>query len=252
MNPSSIKTNQKIYFFGTCLIDVFYPNAGVSAVTLLERQGVEVLFPQDQSCCGQPAYNSGYREEAFTVARKQLALFPQPIPIVVPSGSCAGMMKHHYPRLFAGHPLEPVALDVASRVYEFTEYMVKVLKVSLIDLGKPIHVALHTSCSSRREMHVSDCGQLLLNQLNNVTWQEPQRAEECCGFGGTFAVKQPEVSAAMAEDKCQAITDTGASKLVSGDCGCLMNLSGTIAKRTAPVKSAHIAEFLLERTQGEI
>ncbi len=250
MPDTAMNRPEKIYFYGTCLIDVLYPRAGLSAIQLIEREGVEVLFPQAQSCCGQPPYNSGYREEALAVASEQLALFSLPIPIVVPSGSCAGMMKHHYPALFKNHPLEPLANAVAERVFEFSEFLHRVLNVSFQDLGEPVNVALHTSCSSRREMHVTEDGKALLNQLANVQWEEPVRAEECCGFGGTFSVKQPEISAAMAEDKCRALAETGAKNFVSGDCGCLMNLNGMLQKKAATLSGTHLAEFLWQRTCG--
>ena len=247
ITPSKPK---QVYFFGTCLVDLFYPEAGLSAIELIEREGVQVLFPQQQSCCGQPPFNSGYNQEAIDIAIKQINLLSDPIPVVVPSGSCAGMMKHHYPELFAGHPMLPKAVELSSRIFELTEFLVRVLKISLVDKGEPIKVAMHTSCSARREMGVTEDGLSLLKQLKHVEVFEPERATECCGFGGTFAVKQPEISAAMAEDKCQAIENTGASQLVSGDCGCLMNLSGVMDKTNRGVGSEHLASFLLKRTRN--
>lgn len=239
---------KQVYFFGTCLIDLFYPEAGLSAIELIEREGVEVIFPQQQSCCGQPPFNSGYDQEAIDIAIKQIELLNQPIPIVVPSGSCAGMMKHHYPQLFAHHPMLEQVKALSSRIYELTEFLVRVLDISLEDKGAPIKVAMHTSCSSRREMGVTEDGLSLLRQLKQVEVCEPERATECCGFGGTFAIKQPEISAAMAEDKCQAIEETGSSQMVTGDCGCLMNLSGVMAKTHRAIDSEHLASFLLKRT----
>jgi L-lactate dehydrogenase complex protein LldE len=244
-----------IYFFGTCLIDLIYPKAGVSAVQLLQREGIKVIYPQAQTCCGQPAWNSGYRDEARKVARAQIKLFPKDIPIVIPSGSCAGMMKTHYPELFKGEADEAEALSVANRVYELTEFLVDVLNVQLQDLGEPIEVAVHTSCSARREMGVAEKIEQLLAQLPNVTVKEQAYKAECCGFGGTFAIKQPEISAAMVADKTAHIRATGATQLLSQDCGCLMNISGAFAYqaqhegKTAP-KAQHIAEFLWERTNG--
>ena len=240
-----------VYLFGTCLMDLMYPQAGVSAVKLLQREGIKVIYPPDQTCCGQPAFNSGYRDEARTVARAQLKLFPKPIPIVVPSGSCAGMMKHHYGELFAGQIDEAQALDVANRVYEFTEFLVDVLKVELKDLGEPIKVATHTSCSARREMGVADKIERLLEQLSQVEKVEQARKAECCGFGGTFAVKEPEISASMVLDKVTHIRATQAQCLVSQDCGCLMNIGGAMAKQGEAIPSQHIAEFLWERTGGK-
>ena len=244
-----------VYFFGTCLIDLIYPQAGVSAVQLLQREGVKVIYPQAQTCCGQPAWNSGYRDEARKVARAQIKLFPKNLAIVIPSGSCAGMMKTHYPELFKGEVDEAEALQVANRVYELTEFLVDVLHVDLKDFGEPIAVAVHTSCSARREMGVADKIEQLLGQLSKVEIKEQAYKAECCGFGGTFAVKQPEISAAMVADKTLHLRATGATQLVSQDCGCLLNISGSFAYqakhegKTAP-KAQHIAEFLWERTQA--
>ena len=217
---------------------------------LLQREGLRVIFPPDQTCCGQPAYNSGYREEARRVASAQLELFPQPYPIVVPSGSCAGMMKHHYPELFADTPWEAQARYVADRVWELTGFLTQALEIRLEDLGDPIQVALHTSCSARREMGVADATESLLNQLKQVELVEQDHKKECCGFGGTFAVKQPEISAAMVEDKTDSLRKTGAELVTSQDCGCLMNIGGAFEKQGqgAP-RTCHIAELLWERTR---
>ena len=238
----------RIYFFGTCLIDLFYPQAGISSIRLIQREGIEVIYPQAQTCCGQPAWNSGYRDEARAVARQQLGLFAEPIPIVVPSGSCAGMMKHHYPELFADQPDEAQALDVAGRVHELTEFLVDVLHIELKDLGEPVKVVVHTSCSARREMGVADKIESLLGQLANVERVEQARKAECCGFGGSFAIKQPEISAAMVLDKVAAIQATAAERLISQDCGCLMNIGGALEKQGDALAGQHIAEFLWERT----
>ncbi len=243
-----------VYFYGTCLIDSVYPNAGVSAVELLQQSGIHVIFPQAQTCCGQPPWNSGYRDEARQVARKQITLFPKQIPIIVPSGSCGGMMKHHYPELFKGEKDEAVALDVAGRVYEFTEFLVDVLDIKLEGTGYKTDVAIHTSCSARREMGVADKIEQLVGQLDNVTIHEQHHKKECCGFGGTFAIKEPEISASMVTDKADAIRETGCSVMVTQDCGCLMNISGAFEyenqhENLRMPKSKHIAEFLLERSK---
>lgn len=239
-----------VYFFGTCLIDLLYPKAGLAAMELLRREGLRVIYPARQSCCGQPAYNSGYRDEARAVAAAQIACFPEPFPVVAPSGSCAGMLKHHYPRLFAGHPLEEQAAMLASRVYELTEFLTDVLAVQLTDLGPPIRVAVHSSCSARREMEVAGSIEALIGALGNVSLVEQPCKAECCGFGGTFAVKQPEISAAMVADKCAALNASGAERVISQDCGCLMNIGGALEARGDTLTSQHIAEFLWERTHG--
>ncbi len=250
MSDHRTRHPETIYFFGTCLIDLFYPEAGLAGMELIRREGVRVVYPRNQSCCGQPAWNSGYREEARAVALAQLACFPEPWPVVVPSGSCAGMMKHHYPALFAGHPAEARAQALAGRVFELTEFLLEVLGVRLTDRGEPVRVALHTSCSARREMGVDGAHRALLAQLSAVELVEPARAAECCGFGGTFSVKHPAVSAAMVEDKADALLATGARRLVTGDCGCLMNITGRLRKRGDDLTGEHIASFLWERTGG--
>ena len=241
---------ETVYFFGTCLVDLFYPQAGMAGIELLQREGVRVVFPQGQSCCGQPAYNSGYKDEALKVARAQLRLFTEDYPVVVPSGSCAGMMKTHWPDLFKGEPDEARAVTVASRTFELTQFLVNVLKVQFEDKGEPVRVTWHASCHAQREMGVVDEPKALLRQLANVELVELKREKECCGFGGTFAVRHPEISAAMVEDKVADIEGTGAKAVVSGDCGCLMNINGALEAGGKPVKGKHIAEFLLERTHG--
>lgn len=218
---------------------------------LLRREGVEVIFPQDQTCCSQPAWNSGYRREARKVALRQLACFSEDYPIVVPSGSCAGMMRHHYPEMFRESADQARVEAFAARVYELTEFLVHVLKISLNDLGPPIKVVLHTSCSAQREMGVGAEHETLLKQLSNVEILQQARKEECCGFGGTFAVKHPTISAEMVREKADAVAATGADLLVSGDCGCLMNIGGHLDFRGNSLESRHIASFIWERTHAK-
>lgn len=238
----------KVYLFGTCLIDLLYPEAGMDALRLLEREGIEVLFPQDQTCCGQPAYTSGYQHEARAVAAAQLGLFPGPWPIIVPSGSCGGMMRKHYPQLFADTDLEEQANEVAGRIFELTEFLVHVCHLDLEDRGEPEKVVMHTSCSARREMGLAGTGPTLLAALGQVELVEQERASECCGFGGTFAVRHPEVSAAMVEDKTRAIEATGARRFITSDCGCMMNIGGRFEQQGGAVKGEHIASYLWRRT----
>jgi L-lactate dehydrogenase complex protein LldE len=248
--PASPDRSDTVYFFGTCLMEAIYPDAGMAAIRLLESRGVTVVFPQDQGCCGQPAYNSGFPDEARAVARKQIQLFAKPYPVVVPSGSCAGMMKHHYPALFAGTPHAQAARRFSARVFELSEYLNGVLAVRLEDRGAPVTVTWHSSCHALREMDVIKHSKALLGQLKNVTLVELQRETECCGFGGTFAVKQAAISAAMVKDKVADIARTGASTVLAGDCGCLMNIIGAAEHAGVAVAGKHLAEFLWERTNG--
>ena len=241
---------ERVYFFGTCVIDTIYPQAGLSAIRLLERQGITVVFPQQQSCCGQPAFNSGFPDEARKVARRQLHTFTRPYPVVVPSGSCAGMMKHHYPELFAGDRDEALARNFTNRVFELGEFLLNVLQIELIDRGEPLNVTWHSSCHAMREMGVTRDAKSLLGQLAQVKLTELDNEHECCGFGGTFAVKLPLISAAMVRDKIDDIVRTGAQRVISGDCGCLLHIRGAMEKCGLDVKTQHLAEFLWERTNG--
>ncbi|MBK1722632.1 (Fe-S)-binding protein [Thiocystis violacea] len=237
-----------ILFFGTCLVDLSSPQTGLAAMRLIQGAGVRVRFPRDQTCCGQPAYNAGYHDEARRVARLQLDVLAGEEPVVVPSASCAGMLRVHYPRLFAGTADQARAEQLADRVVEFCDFLDRVLQIALVDLGPPVRVAVHHSCSARREMAVADAAMALLARLSNVTLVEPDHAEECCGFGGTFAIKEPEISAAMATDKAAAVAATAAPLLLSQDCGCLMNIGGTAEKAGHAFETQHIADFLWART----
>lgn len=238
----------KVYLYGTCLIDSLYPDSGIDAVALLEAHGIEVIFPQQQSCCGQPAYNSGYHKEAKQVAQSQIPLFSQPIPIVVLSGSCAGMMKHHYPDLCGKR--ETVE-DFAGRIFEFSEFLHHVLRIELEDKGAPINVALHTSCAARREMGCRPTALSLLNQLKQMTLVEHPYESECCGFGGTFAVKHGDISSAMVKDKCDSLLSAGVDTYVSADWGCMMNINGALSKQKQSLQGQHIASFLYQRCVKE-
>jgi L-lactate dehydrogenase complex protein LldE len=248
-----------VYIFATCLIDQFAPEAGMDTVRLLEREGITIHFPEDQTCCGQPAYSSGYPDEARAVARRQLDLFPNPWPVIVPSGSCAAMMCHHYPKLFADDPvLGPKARELSSRVFEFTEFLVHVVGFSRTDSGEPCTIALHTSCHARREMGAHETSTALLQSMAQVNVVEQARIEECCGFGGTFSIRFPDISEAIVSDKVDSLRATGASRVVSADCGCLLNITGRAAKldqiagRSEPtLPGEHIASFLWRRTSSE-
>ena len=244
-----------VYLMGTCLVDGFYADAGLDAIRLLQAEGLEVIFPQSQTCCGQPAYNSGYDDEARRVARQQLQAFAADIPLVVMMGSCTGMMIKEYPQVFAGQPEEQQALDLAARTFELGEFLVNVLqlhtRLAEAQDQSAMRLALHVSCSSRRSLGVAEDHQTLMQNLPGVHLVEPQRASECCGFGGTFAVKQADISATMAADKASAIADTGAQRLVSADCGCLMNISGTMKKQGKGIASQHLASLLYQRLHGQ-
>lgn len=243
---------KQVYLFGTCLIDLFVPEAGMDALRLLERVGVAVDFPMGQSCCGQPAYTSGNEASARTVAAAQMALFKEDWPIVVPSGSCAGMMRHHWPKLFANDPvLGPRARVLAENTFELTEFLVEVLRVDFAALQQtpvvPVKVALHTSCSARREMGTRDHGLALLRALPGVELVEHKNESECCGFGGVFSLKHPDISGAMVADKTAAIADSGCDQLVSADTGCLCNIGHAAEFQGKKLKVEHLASFTARR-----
>ena len=241
-----------VYLFGTCVIDLFMPQAGLDAVRLLEREGLTVHYPRGQSCCGQPAYSSGNPEQARAVALAQLDLFPEPWPVIVPSGSCAGMMRHHWPQLFDGDPVAAQkAHALAGRVYELTEYLVRVLKVSYpAQPQADEQIVLHTSCGARREMGTRVHGVELVDSLPGVERIEHVRESECCGFGGTFCLKHADISGAMVKDKLASACATGAGKLVSADCGCLLNIGHAAKGQGAPLEVEHLASFLWRRAGG--
>ncbi|MCZ6472789.1 MAG: (Fe-S)-binding protein [SAR324 cluster bacterium] len=251
-NPRSYPSKpEQVYFFGTCLVDTIYPEAGLAAVELMEREGVQVIYPMAQTCCGQPPFNSGYWEEGRVVAAAQMALFPKPIPVVVPSGSCAAMMHGHYPHLFQdGRDDEQAAQarEFAARVFEWSDFMLNVLAVRLQDQGPPVKVTYHPSCHLLREMGVREAPVRLLEQLGQVTYVPLPEAEECCGFGGTFSVKHSDISWAMVEDKRRTVAESGAEVLVSMDCGCLMQIGGAMAKAGQNTRVIPLPQFLRQRT----
>jgi len=256
LNPRPYPTvPAHVYLFATCLVDLFVPEAGLDAVRLLEREGLTVHYPRGQSCCGQPAYSSGNPDEARRVAAAQLDLFGESWPVIVPSGSCSGMIRHHWPALFADDPVHgPKARAIAERTYELAEFLVHVLHVRLdavaAGAGPDERVVLHTSCAARREMGTRVHGVALVDALPGVARVEHERESECCGFGGTFSLKHPDISGAMVRDKVASACATGCDRLVSADCGCLLNIGHAAAKAGAPLAIEHLASFLWRRTAG--
>lgn len=245
----------EVYLFGTCVIDLFMPQAGLDAVRLLEHEGVTVHYPRAQSCCGQPAYSSGNPAAARAVVLAQLDLFSQPWPVIVPSGSCAGMLRHHWPTLLEDDPVAgPKARALAERVFELGEYLLCVLKVRYgeADPGQlaPEQVVLHTSCAARREMGTRAHGVALVDALAGVTRIEHEHESECCGFGGTFSLKHADISGAMVKDKVAAARATGAGRVVSADCGCLLNIGHAASAQQAGLEVEHLASFLWRRLNG--
>lgn len=237
----------KVYFFATCLGGAMYADTCVHAIKLLQKEGVEVIFKKDQTCCGQPSYNSGYYEESKKVALHNLNLFNGDYPIILPSGSCAGMMKADYVELFAGTQYEEEVKKFSSRIYELSEYLDKVLNVRYQDTGNPIKITWHSNCHALRVAKCIPSAKNLLRRLQNVELIELEREEECCGFGGTFSVKEPEISRAMVHEKIADIQSRNIDCLIAADAGCLMNISGAMAKIGVEIPSMHLYDFLAQR-----
>jgi L-lactate dehydrogenase complex protein LldE len=240
----------RVALFVTCLADQFYPGVGEAAVKVLRRLGVEVSFDPAQTCCGQPAFNTGYRQEARQVAARALDLFgvDQADYVVSPSGSCTSMVRVFYPELFEDDPARLAkAKNLSGRLFEFSEFLVKVLKVDDVGANFPHRLAYHPSCHLLRELGVSDEPRRLLRSVRGADLVELQDHQLCCGFGGTFSVKFPEVSVAMGEDKVKLARAKGAEYLVANDSGCLMHLAGLIHRQGVNLKTIHLAEVLASR-----
>lgn len=223
----------------------------MDAVEVLERLGCEVDFPMGQTCCGQQAYNCGHTEEARTLALNFLNTFRDSEYIVMPSGSCAGMVRVHYPELFAAEPeLKKLAEAVASRTYEFSEFLVKVLNARDVGAAFPVKAAFHSSCHLTRELKVVQEPVQLLRKVAGLELKELDRQDLCCGFGGTFSVRNPQVSANMGDDKLDDAARQGADVLVACDMACLMHLAGRNRRRAGGLKLMHLAE-VLNRKEGK-
>ncbi|GFK92869.1 Lactate utilization protein A [Fundidesulfovibrio magnetotacticus] len=240
----------KVLLFGTCLADAVFPDAGMASIRLLENCGFQVAYPLEQGCCGQPAYNSGFPDEARAVALAQVKAFAgSDAPVVVPSGSCAGMLRHHYPALFEGRPELFEVLAFSARVREFCEFLAEAAP-TLPDSGPPVRAVWHSSCHALRETGSTPAAKALLRALPGVELVELAREWECCGFGGTFSVKRPEISAAMVRDKVEDVLAARADVLLTADCGCLLNITSAAQRMGRPVRGMHVAEFLWERVSG--
>jgi L-lactate dehydrogenase complex protein LldE len=236
----------RVGFFVTCLVDLMRPSVGFAAIRLLEAGGAEVYVPPDQTCCGQPAYNSGDRDDARALARKVLAEFAGCDYLVAPSGSCSGMIKTHYADLFAGDAatLREVGA-LAAKTYELTDFLVSVLKLTHVPGRFAGTVTYHDCCAGLREMGVKAQPRVLLARMPGVTLAEMPECETCCGFGGTFSVKFGEISARLADNKCQHVENSGADALVLGDLGCMLNIEGRLRRRgDTKTRVLHIAEVL--------
>jgi L-lactate dehydrogenase complex protein LldE len=236
----------RVGLFVTCLVDLIRPRIGFCVLKLLEAGGAEVVVPQAQTCCGQPGYNSGDRNSARALARKALNEFQNCDYVVVPSGSCCGMIRVHYPALFADEPETQTAMRaLAERTYELTDFLVNVLKLDHVP-GKFVGtVTYHDSCSGLRELGVKKQPRDLLLKMSGLTLTEMQDAEVCCGFGGTFSIKFGDISSRLADNKCANIAASGADAVVLGDLGCMLNIEGRLRRRgDTKTQVLHVAEVL--------
>jgi L-lactate dehydrogenase complex protein LldE len=240
----------RVSLFVTCLADMMYPQVGESVVRILHRYGCEVDFPEGQMCCGQPAFNSGYQDEAREVARHMIRAFEHSEYVVSPSGSCTGMVHHYYPTLFADEPEWKVkAAQLVEKTYEFTQFLVQVLGIEDVGARFEEKVTFHPSCHAMRLLGVKEEPMILLQNVQGIDYIELPHKEDCCGFGGTFAVKMADMSEAMVCEKAAHVAETNATVLVSTDMGCLMNISGRLNKEGKRVRVMHLAELLEEGVQ---
>ena len=241
----------RVGLFVTCLVDLFRPEVGFAAVKLLEDAGCAVEVPAGQTCCGQPAYTSGDRAGARAMAVRNLDLLAGYDWVVLPSGSCAAMIRVHYPALLGDDPeLAPRARALADKTFELTSFLVDVLGVADVAARLEESAAYHDSCAGLRELGIKGQPRRLLGSVAGLTVADLARSEECCGFGGTFCVKYPEISTHVVDDKVADIEATGAGLVLGGDLGCLMNIAGRLSRKDSPIQARHVAEVLAGMIDG--
>jgi L-lactate dehydrogenase complex protein LldE len=238
-------TDRRVSLFITCLVDEFFPEVGESLVKVLRRLGVAVGFNPQQTCCGQPAFNTGYQRYALDLGKRFLDIFADAEYVVAPSGSCVSMVKHYYSELFKDDPeLARRARELGARMYELSDFLVNVLGVE--DVGASYHgrVTYHDACHLLRELRIKDEPRRLIRAVRGIQFVEMDNADQCCGFGGTFSVKLADVSGAMVRDKIEGIKRTGADVVVANDSSCLMQIAGALSRQGSPIKTMHLAELL--------
>lgn len=241
----------RVALFVTCLVDLFRPTVGFAAVKLLEAAGCTVEVPAAQTCCGQPAWNSGDRKDTAALARQVIEAFEGYDYVVAPSGSCAGMLSHHYPALFEGDAAwEGRARAFAAKCHELVSFLVDVRGFEGLPAGFRGSVTYHDSCSGLRELKVKGQPRRLLAKVEGLELKELPDSEVCCGFGGTFCVKYPEISNKMVAEKARCIAAAGAGTLLAGDLGCLLNMAGKLKREGSPVAVRHVAEVLADMAEG--
>lgn len=243
-----MKNSSEVALFIQCLVDSLYPHVGESMVSVLEEAGLHVTYPADQTCCGQPAFNSGYRREARAAAVRFIEIFEQFPTIVCPSGSCVHMVRHHYPELFQDDSsMLERSLAVGAKTFEFTEYLVDHLGLSSVENSFPHSVTYHDSCHLARGLNISQQPRLLLHNTHDLEFIEMVDSDTCCGFGGTFSINYADISTAMVDEKIDNILATGADVVCGSDISCLMNIEGRLSRRKEKTKVMHIAEILASK-----
>ncbi len=237
--------------FVTCLVDLHRPNVGFASIKLLEQAGCAVSVPSTQTCCGQPAYNSGDDKTSRQIALQTIDAFAGFDYVVVPSGSCAGMLIEHYPELFKDHPDEHAkATEFASRCHELLSFLVDVRGMTEFESQFKGSVTYHDSCSGLRELGIKDQPRALMHEVQGLSVKEMKDTDVCCGFGGTFCVKYPDISERMVSDKAALAVQSGADTLLGGDMGCLLNISGRLSRLQQPMRVYHVAEVLANMANG--
>jgi L-lactate dehydrogenase complex protein LldE len=239
---------KRVSLLVTCIIDQVFPEVGLAATEVLERIGYSVDFPEEQTCCGQPAFNTGYRREAKEVACRCLNAFRDAEYVVVPSGSCASMIVNHFEELFGNDDnLLEETRQLKPRIWEFSTFLLEVARIGDIGARYDGVVTFHDSCHGLRDLQIKEGPRFLLSQVDGLTLQEMDAAEECCGFGGTFSVKFPDISGAMLRTKIDSIMRTGAGTVIGVDASCLMHIRGGLSRAGLPVKTMHLAQILASR-----
>ena len=240
-----------VTLFIPCLVDACFPEVGDAMVRVFDRLGSPLVYPEGQTCCGQPAFNSGYWREAAAVARRFIDLFAGAESIVCPSGSCVAMIRHHYPELFQDDPeMLARAVAIGGKTFEFTEYLVDVLGVTDVGAVFPAKATYHDSCHLVRTLGIREQPRHLLRQVRNLHLVEMAGSDTCCGFGGTFSVNYPDISLALVDDKIDNILKTGADTVVGCDVSCLMNIRGRMTRRKETIQVLHIAQVLASAGQA--
>lgn len=236
----------KLTLFIPCFVDQLAPQVGLDMARVLRRIGCDLEFPEAQTCCAQPAFNSGYWQDARPVAERFVRVFRGAETVVCPSGSCTTMVRVFYPELLSSSPLRDEAVSIGRRTFEFSEYLVKVAKVNDVGAAFPHRVTFHDSCHSLRELHLNSEPRELLRHVKGLELLEMPSSKECCGFGGTFATKFGMISAAMGEIKSGNAESSGAEYLVSTDPSCLLHLEGILRLRRSPLRTIHLAQILAQ------